>query len=145
MNALEVLVTIAADFVSYLPISHTVGLRVAVLCALCPPRSSGLAVAVLDQVSGALRAVGEAEANQWLGIHQLAKLAKFVNANIVGIQPSPDFIWKGRASMAVANPIFPAIFSGIANAAAPADKAGMGFLNCRDDIRPPPVEVVGRH
>src|ERR1043165_8895439 len=82
-DGVEIRRRVAADFVANLPITDAIGRAMDVDRAFGAPGCSGVAVAVLDQISGALRAVGETQADQRLRADQFTELAELINAYVV--------------------------------------------------------------
>src|SRR5208282_3290082 len=98
---------------SHLPVLYMVRGGMAVGGAFGSPSRVGVAVAVSHEVAGALRAVGETEADQRLDPRQPAKLAELVNPHIAGINAPPDLVRERRAPVTVANAFLPAVFTGV--------------------------------
>src|SRR5208337_4815861 len=103
----------AVDLVAHLPVLDPVRRRVAVGGAFGPPSGGGVAIAVLDQLCGALDAIRKTDTYERLDTHQLAELAELVHANVVGIDSPPVFVWPRHARIAIANAVLPPVMAGV--------------------------------
>src|SRR5262249_49192911 len=135
----------AAHFVTQLPVLNAVRRQMPVDRSLCSPNGVRLSVAILDQISGALRAIGEADADQRFGAGQFAELAELINTDVVGIDPSPIFVKPRLTQITVADALFPMVTARIDAGSAPTNYGWMNCLHYFNHIAPPAAQVFLRH